>query len=155
MWRFLAGVGSTLLLVTAGLFWWKSLASADRPSVPAAPLVAAGDAGEVLADPPAASEKTREQKRFARYDRDRNGLVSRDEYLASRRKAFARLDRNGDGVLSFDEYAAKTEEKFARADADRSGSLNPAEFATTRVIRKAKPKPGCPPAAPARASEEE
>lgn len=148
MWRFLAGVGSTLLLVAAGLFWW-SFAHADRPGVPDAPFSAmAATLRAPLADPPAASDKTREEKRFSRYDHDKNGAISRDEYLAARRKAFAKLDTNQDGKLSFDEYAVKTAGKFAKADMDRSGVLTPAEFATTRVVRKAKPVCKCvaPPA---------
>jgi Ca2+-binding EF-hand superfamily protein len=98
-----------------------------------------------VTDPPQASEKTREEKRFNRYDRDKNGGVAADEYLFSRRKAYAKLDSNGDGKLSFDEYAVKTITKFNGADKDRSGILTPAEFLTTRVVR-AKPKStNCPP----------
>jgi len=52
---------------------------------------------------------------------------------------------NGDGRLSFDEYAVKAVAKFAGADRDRSGVLTPVEFATTRVVRKEKPKAKCPP----------
>ena len=136
-----------LLLVAAGLFWWKSVAHADR-LLPVAPMATSQDAP--LADPPAASEKTREEKRFARYDRDRNGSVSRDEYLSARHKAFAKLDTDHDGKLSFEEYAVKTTMKFAGADADHSGVLSGAEFATTRVVRKARARPDCGPAAPAK-----
>ena len=100
--------------------------------------------GAFVAEPPEASEKTREQKRFDRYDRNRDGKVDRDEYLLSRHKAFAKLDTNGDGKLSFEEYSAKAIGKFDKADADRSGTLDAAEFATTRVQRK--PRPKCPPA---------
>ncbi len=146
MWRFLAGVVSALFLVTAGLFVWR--AQADRGvTLPAPPLVAA-DAPMGLADlagPPAASERTREEKRFSRYDKDRNGAVAREEYLLARRKNFAKLDLNGDGRLGFDEYAVKTSAKFAAADKDRNGALAPAEFALTRVVRKAAPKCACRP----------
>src|SRR5438105_12833978 len=103
MGRFLAGVASALLLVAAGIFLWKSVAGARDP-VPPAPAEA-GAVGPValapLADPPKASEKTREERRFSRYDKDRDGKVEREEYLASRRKAFAKLDVNGDGRLTF------------------------------------------------------
>jgi hypothetical protein len=142
--QFLAGGLAALLLVAGGLFWWKSLARADSPIAPP-PRVAAAELAEPLAEPPRASEKTREEKRFARYDKDKNGAIARDEYLLNRRKAFAKLDTNGDGRLSFEEYAVKTSEKFAHADADRSGVLTPAEFATTRVVRKSAPKLNCPP----------
>jgi hypothetical protein len=154
MWRFLAGVAATLVMVTAGLFLWN--ARADRPSpIPAAPqaaMMAATD--NDLARPPAASEETREEKRFARYDKDRNGQVAQAEYLAGRRKGFDKLDLNHDGRLSFEEYAVKGVQKFAAADKDKSGQLNAAEFATTRVVRKAKPKRDCPPTRQPAAEEE-
>lgn len=155
MGRFLAGVGSALLLVLAGFFVWKSVAGRApglRPAMPAALLAGAPAAETPLADPPQASEKTREEKRFSRYDHDKNGAVSREEFLMARRKAFAKLDTNHDGALSFDEYAVKTEERFAKADADKSGVLTPAEFATTRIVRKTKPR--CPPAQRAPATQE-
>ncbi|MDB5662205.1 MAG: signal transduction protein [Sphingomonas bacterium] len=156
MGRFLAGVASALLLVTAGLFWWRSSSAADIAPIPApGPGLTMPMAAAPIAEPPAASEKTREEKRFARYDRDKNGAVAREEYLLSRRKAFAKLDTNGDGRLSPDEYAIKTVEKFAKADADRSGALAPAEFATTRVVRKAARKTSAPVCPPPRAAADD
>ena len=155
MWRYLAGVGSALLLMTAGLFLWRAQADKASP-IPAAPSAAA-DAPLGIADlapPPEASERTREEKRFARYDKDKNGAVGRDEYLVGRQKGFAKLDLNHDGRLSLDEYAVKAVTKFAAADRDKNGALNATEFATTRVVRKAKPKLKCPPSLRAPAAEE-
>jgi hypothetical protein len=106
--------------------------------------IVVGDTAPPVVDPLEASEKTREQKRFDRYDRNRDGKVDLDEYLLSRHKAFAKLDTNGDGRLSFEEYSVKAIGKFAKADMARSNTLDAAEFATTRVQRKSKPK--CPPA---------
>ena len=80
---------------------------------------------------PEASPKSREEKRFSRADKDKNGRIESEEVLAPRRKAFAKLDSNGNGTLSFDEWAAKSIEKFKGADSDRSGWLTPAEYATT------------------------
>ena len=82
-------------------------------------------------EPPEASAKNREEKRFSRADKDKNGRIEREELLASRRKAFAKLDKNGNGSLSFEEWADKTIEKFDKADKDRTGSLTQAEYATT------------------------
>src|SRR3546814_10681593 len=90
-----------------------------------------------------ASEQKREERRFNRYDKDRDEAITREEYLARRRKAYAKLDVNGDGRLSFEEWAIRTTDKFAKADADGSKVLTRAEFATTRVKRKAPAKPGC------------
>jgi EF hand len=161
MWRFAGGVVSALLLVTAGIFVWRAQAVSPSP-VPAVPK-AAGTAASAplglvdLAGPPTATEKTREEKRFARFDKNKNGIVARDEYLASRQKAFAKLDVNGDGRLSLDEYAVKAVVKFAAADRDKTGGLNANEFATTRVVRKARPRPKCLPVpkAPAAAAGED
>jgi hypothetical protein len=152
MGRFLAGVGSALALMIAGFFIWQGRAGSEAPLVPPAPEAAATTDDNApqfafadVADPPRADPKSKEEKRFNRYDKDKNGGVSRDEYMLSRRKAYAKLDINGDGKLSFDEYAVKTVVKFATADGDRSGVLNRTEFSTTRVIRKNTPKPNCPP----------
>ncbi|MFM9978597.1 MAG: EF-hand domain-containing protein [Sphingomonadaceae bacterium] len=150
MTRYLAGAAAAVLLATAGFFLWT--AQADKPVGQAAlippPPAQAADAPLGVADlapPPAASERTREEKRFARYDKDKNGAVGRGEYLASRQKAFARLDTDGDGRVSFEEYAVKASTKFVSADKDRNGGLSATEFATTRVVRKNRPQPNCPP----------
>jgi EF hand len=145
MLRFGAGVLSALLLVAAGLFFWGG-EDGIRAAVPAAPAV--DEAAYGLADlpqPATAPAKSKEEKRFNRYDKDKNGSISSEEYLTSRRKAYAKLDVNGDGVLQFSEYAVKTSTKFGKADNDRSGSLTRAEFATTKPVRKARPKADCPP----------
>ena len=76
----------------------------------------------------------------------RDGLITRDEFLASRHKAFAKLDTDHDGHLSFEEWAITTTTKFAKADADHSNVMTPAEFLTTKVVRKSTPKCACPPA---------
>ena len=148
MGRFLAGVASALLLVAAGFFAW-SAGGADQSLLPDAPAYAASPEG--LADnpkAPSAPEKSKEEKRFNRYDKDKNGTITQSEYLLSRQKAYAKLDTNGDGTLSFAEYGVKTVAKFSKADGDRSKSLNRVEFATTKPVRKAKPRPDCPPATP-------
>ncbi len=142
MWRFLAGVGSALLLMAAGMTIWRSRADAvgatqatDMFASPSADIATPLGFADIAA-PIEAGEKTREQKRFSRYDQDENHAISQGEYLASRRKAYARIDLNGDGRLSFEEYAAKAVIKFAKADRDKSGVLTAAEFLTTRVVRK-------------------
>ncbi|WP_157217638.1 EF-hand domain-containing protein [Flavisphingomonas formosensis] len=151
-----SGIGGVLLLVALGIVVWRTSAVAEGPvpPPPAGVAVASPVAPVPVADPPQAEEKTREEKRFARYDKDKNGQVGREEYLAARRKAFAKLDTNGDGKLDFEEYAVKTTKKFADADADRSGALTPAEFAKTRVVRKASARCACPPPATGKNEEE-
>lgn len=152
MLRYLAGVASALLLVAAGLVWWRGGAQAVSPvPQPVAAQRADMSAPPVADDaaPPQATERTREQKRFDRYDHDRDGIVSREEWLATRRKAFSRLDSNGDGRLSFEEWAAKTIGRFAAADGDKSATLTRAEFAATKIVRRtqARRTADCPPQA--------
>ena len=139
MLRFLAGAVSAVLFMAAGFVIWASDADADDPIPPVpAPLLMAP---QKPAMPPAAPEKSREEKRFARYDDNEDGIITRAEMMGSRRGSWDRLDINGDNRLDFEEWAITTSEKFAKADADMSGTLDAAEFLTTR--RKTKPKPKC------------
>ena len=146
MLRFLAGVASALLFVTAGFFVWKGQAEKEQ-LVPPAPTKAARASfvtplqQQAPPEPPSAPAKTKEQKRFARADKDDDGRITRAELLQPRQKAFAKLDRNGNGSLSFEEWAVKTVEKFSGADDDGSGWLTPAEYETTKP--KARPKKAC------------
>jgi hypothetical protein len=145
MWRYLVGAVAALMLAGAGMLLFGARAERDAV-LPAQPVRTAAQADDPLpAAMPEASPKTREQKRFGRYDKDRDGAITRDEYLASRRKAYARLDTDRDGRLSFDEWSAKTSAKFAAADRDRSGAMTAAEFVATAVKRTARTPAKCPP----------
>jgi hypothetical protein len=147
MWRYLAGGVAALAMGGAGMLAFGG-AARPGPVLPAMPMQAAvaQDAGDTPARLPEATPETREEKRFGRYDKDEDGAITRDEYLANRRKAYVRLDKDGDGRLSFDEWAAKTTTKFAAADRDKSGSMNATEFATTAVKRRPAPRrANCPP----------
>lgn len=48
-------------------------------------------------------------KRFNKMDADKNGIISKDEWLAAQQaralRRFAKMDSNGDGSLSTDEFA--------------------------------------------------
>ncbi len=142
--RRLAVGAAAVLLAIAGFFLWKSMTIAAEPLPTAPPKTPYLVAPSALPDAPAASERTREEKRFDRYDKDRDARITREEYLASRRKAWAKLDTNGDGRLGFEEWSAKTADKFASADADRSGMLDRAEFVATRGKRSAAKRCACP-----------
>ncbi|MBU3076380.1 histidine kinase [Sphingomonas quercus] len=138
MWRYLAGGVAALLLVAAGLFWWQNQDDGHGGQLGPAPFAAQAkdDDRDIPLPPPAASEATREEKRFARNDKNKDGRVSRDEFLIGRHRAFERLDANGDGRLSFEEYAASSIKRFDTADKQKDGALTAAEFATTRQVRK-------------------
>lgn len=154
MWRFLAGVASALLLTGAGLVWWSNSGTGTPVLAAFDPAQAQTKEGAGGSAPPEAEERTREEKRFDRYDKDRDQQITADEYLASRRKAYAKLDANGDGRLTFEEWGKKTTDKFAKADGDGSKALTRAEFATTKVVRKTQARRDCPPPPPAREEDE-
>jgi hypothetical protein len=139
-----------------GFFIWQGVAQGDSsltapdfeaPEFAAQEEEGGGGAAEEgrPATPPSADARTKEQKRFDRADKDKNGAVVLDELFQPRRKAFARLDTNGDGRLSFEEWAVRTSKRFSEADRDRNGALTRAEFATTAPRRRtaSRAKPGC------------
>ena len=133
--RFFAGVAACFLMVTGAFLLWQSRAEQAPPLPPAPeprPLSTVIAPNPVRLEAPEASPKSREEKRFSRADKNKNGRIESEELLAPRRKAFAKLDANGNGTLSFEEWADKTIDKFRGADSDRSGWLTPAEYATTR-----------------------
>jgi hypothetical protein len=134
MLRFFAGAAASLLLMAGAFLVWQSRAERG-PSLPDAPAPRAFTASMVSAQSPLvapeASPRNREEKRFSRADKNKDGKVEAEEVLGPRRKAFAKLDTNGNGALSFEEWAAKTIGKFQGADRDRNGWLSAAEYATT------------------------
>ena len=146
MWRYLAGGIAALLMVAVG---WMIFNGQARPDRRVDTVAAAWPSPQEDMSPglPEAPERSREQKRFDRYDKDRDGRITRDEYLAARRKAFAKLDTDHDGRLSFEEWGAKTIARFATADRDGSRSMDATEFATTAPKRRTRPACRC--AAPA------
>ena len=106
MWRFFAGAAACFLLLTGAFLLWQS--RAQGPALPAAPTPLAAAAPSLFGasqplEAPEASPKTREEKRFSRYDKDKDGKVEADEYFAARRKNFDKLDLDHDGALSFQE----------------------------------------------------
>lgn len=80
---------------------------------------------------PSADKRTREEKRFDRYDKNRDNIIARDEMLSTRVKDFRKLDKDGNNLLSFEEWAVRTVDRFDGADANHDGKLTRAEFATT------------------------
>lgn len=158
MWRYLAAAGAVAMAAVAALLLFRGDTPSQASTAPPPPAETAAASREPLPEEaPRASERTREEKRFDRYDKDRNDSMTREEFLAPRRKAYARLDTNGDGKLSFEEWAVRSTTRFAGADKDKSGALTRPEFATTAPKRRpAAPKCACPEkkSAPASAPEE-
>ncbi|WP_439534159.1 EF-hand domain-containing protein [Polymorphobacter sp.] len=144
--RLLALCVAFLALAAAGFLWTRDRPIAEAQVPPPPPSMRESLPVEIVAEPvpvPKApvTDVEREARRFNRYDKDKDGVIDRDEYLANRQKAFAKLDLNRDGRLDFEEYAAATARKFKKADRSGDGRLAPAEFATTAIKRK--PKPAC------------
>ncbi|UOR14824.1 EF-hand domain-containing protein [Qipengyuania aquimaris] len=145
--RIVLGCILTLIAAGIGLFWWQGPAEVEAAAPPPSLISLAGEApdpeslptvdpGDLEGPaPPEASELTKEQRRFFRYDRNRDWRITRSEMLSTRSDAFRKLDKDGNNLLTFEEWAVTTVEKFEGADANGDRELSPGEFATT------KPKP--------------
>jgi hypothetical protein len=139
--RVLALGVALVALFAAGFLWTRDRPVAVASAPPPPPLAADAEDEPLVAPEAKVTPATREARRFARYDKDHDARVSREEYLAARQKAFAKLDANGDGRLDFEEYAVTTAQRFAKADADRDGALVADEFKATAVKRS--PEKAC------------
>jgi len=143
--RFLAGALACFLLMTGAFLIWQGRAE-NVSKFPDPPPASSGSLSFLKAaqadKAPEASPKSKEERRFSRADKNKDGRIETAELLDPRRKAFAKLDTNHDGKLSFDEWAVKTITKIQVADADHNGWLSPAEYATT-APKPAKKKPRC------------
>ncbi len=163
--QFWAGALAALALSGGGMLIWQ--VQANRPAqlpegrpppaegeaplkdepltlpTPGAGAPKRGPALPTAGEPPEKAKATAEQKRFNRYDRDRNGEITRIEMLSTRTSAFRDLDKNKDNLLTFEEWAAATAGRFAGADKNGNGILTREEFATTRPKRAAKPACKC------------
>jgi len=148
--RIVLGALAALLFVAAGLFWLQGRAEVERGAPPPIPeanepeaLPSAEVADQLGPELPEVTELSREQRRFARYDRDSDGRITRNELLAPRTAAFRKLDKDGNNLLTFEEWAAATVDKFAQADTNGDLSLTAEEFRKTAPPVKPKPKCQC------------
>jgi hypothetical protein len=142
--RFLAGAFASFLMLTGAFLLWQGRAE-DGPKLPPAPAKSPAPA-MVFQKPisaPEASPKSREEKRFDRSDKNKDGKIVLAELLRPRQKDYAKLDTNHDGKLSFEEWAHTTIDKFRGADADRNGLLTRTEYATTAPPPPKKPRCSC------------
>jgi hypothetical protein len=148
MGRVLAGIACALLLISGTVLMWRG--NAKEPGLPPAPAprlaAAVNPSAPVTLAPigeaPSADPKSKEEKRFARVDKNDDGRITLAELVEPRRKAYAKLDLNQDGKLSFEEWAVKTIDKYKEANKDGDAALSAGEFATTAPKPKAK-RPAC------------
>ena len=147
------GVFVGLILAGVGVFWWQARAQIETNAPPPPePEEVAADGPEILPEvdpgdmtgpaPPEASELSREERRFYRYDRNRDRVITRNEMLSSRSEAFRKLDTDGNNLLTFEEWAVRTSERFEGMDADSNAELTQSEFATSAPQPRAS-RPGC------------
>jgi len=171
--RIAVGAFAALLFVSAGLFWWQGRAAIERGAplpdlsgagatgAPPIELPSAGAHGRGAALPGAkAAVQSKEERRFNRYDRNRDGAVSRTEMLSTRVKAFQKLDVNHDNLLSFEEWAVRTSDRFRQIDRNGDGVVSRAELDAFHTARDAEtaakarqPKCGCGETAPVKAGK--
>ena len=145
--RVLAGIACFLLLITGAALMWRGQAQLQATAPAPTPRFAAAVTPQTLApigQVPAADPQSKEEKCFARADKNDDGRISLAELVEPRRKAFARLDLDQDGKLGFEEWAVKTIDKFEGADGDKNAKLSAAEYAVTAPKPKAmKARCGC------------
>jgi hypothetical protein len=142
---------AALAIAALGLFWLNGPATVEAGAPPPEPAAAARPTSLPSADitgltgpaPPEATELSDEQRRFFRYDRDRDGKITRNEMLSTRTDAFRALDVDGNNLLTFEEWAVATVRRFDGADANGDGILSPAEFRTTAPRPRATPRCNC------------
>jgi hypothetical protein len=152
--RIAVGAVSALLLASAGFFWWQGRAELERGAPP--PDFRAARNRRLncpMAIPqgrpcPATRRKkpkqTSEERRFNRFDRNRDGKISRVEMLSTRVKAFQKLDTNHDNLLTFEEWAVKTSDRFKTIDKDGDGIISRDElnayYAAQEAAKEARAK---------------
>lgn len=153
--RVILGAVGALILLGVGLFWMQGQAQVERAAPPPDPealaeepldpdaLPEADIAGLEGPEPPEASELTREQRRFFRYDRNRDLKITRNEMLSTRSDGFRKLDVDGNNLLTFEEWAVTTATRFDEMDANGDLELNAAEFATSAPAPRPTPRCNC------------
>ncbi|MFC5346023.1 EF-hand domain-containing protein [Brevundimonas staleyi] len=90
------------------------------------------------------------QQRVARADADRDGRVSRAEFVDARVARLTALDTNRDGQISVEERRAagqarraeRVANRFARLDKDGNGAISREEFTAPREARADRPREG-------------
>ena len=141
--RIILGAVAAMVLLGIGLFWLQGRAQIEEAAPPPQPpgtsegpaqdpeaLPSADVSGLRGPAPPESSELTRDQQRFFRYDRNRDGRISRNEMLSTRTSAFRRLDVDGNNLLTFEEWAATTARRFEDMDENGDGVVRPPELAS-------------------------
>ncbi|MEO7564677.1 MAG: EF-hand domain-containing protein [Sphingomicrobium sp.] len=105
--RFLAGAAACFLFLTGAFLLWQSHTQQNvQLPPPPNPRLAPPEDSPInltrIPQAPSADPKNKEEKRFDRADKNKDGTVKLAELVEPRRKPFAKLDLNKDGKLSFE-----------------------------------------------------
>jgi len=77
---------------------------------------------------------------FSKADKDKNGVITADEYEAAVRMKFKEYDRNNDGKIDMDEFDAKrrpeTVKEFGFMDKNNDGVVTADEFFRAAIQRR-------------------
>jgi Ca2+-binding EF-hand superfamily protein len=77
---------------------------------------------------------------FSKADRDRNGVITTDEFESAVRSKFKEYDRNNDGRIDVDEFSAKGHpeavKEFKFMDRNSDGFVNADEFYRAAIQRR-------------------
>jgi len=150
--RILLGALGALLLAALGLFWAQGRAQVEEAAPPPSTMpepadpdaLPSADIGDLDGPaPPEASELTREQRRFFRYDRNRDLKITRNEMLSTRTDGFRDLDTDGNNLLTFEEWAITTSTRFEEMDDNGDNELTAIEFATSAPPPRPPSRPRC------------
>lgn len=94
-------------------------------------LVSTAIGGAAMADQMGAGQPQRA-------DTDKDGTISRAEFMARADQRFAKLDANGDGQLSGDELGGRGGNRLMAADTNKDGKISKAEYMAQAAERFAK-----------------
>ncbi|WEJ99885.1 MAG: EF-hand domain-containing protein [Candidatus Sphingomonas phytovorans] len=94
-------------------------------------LVSTAIGGAAMADQMGAGQPQRA-------DTDRDGTISRAEFMARAEQRFAKLDANGDGQLSGDELGGRGGGRLMAADTNKDGKISKAEYMAQAAERFAR-----------------
>ncbi len=102
-------------------------------------LPGAGDPKAVGKAPPLpqATARTREERRFDHYDRNRDGIIARNEMMASRANDFRKLDKDGNNLLSFEEWGREDVRSLRRRRRQQGRQAHPCRVRHDRAEEKA------------------
>ena len=155
------GAFAAMVLLGIGLFWLQGRAAVEKGAPPPDPPSRSSSAGAGAAPddlptayakgqrgqkPPDADQFSKDQERFFRLDKNRDGKVTRNELLSTRSAAFRKLDKDGNNLLTFEEWAVSTSDRFGEMDTNKDGIVSPAEvsaYYAKQDAKRARTKPSC------------